>query len=105
MAPPLALLMDKVAKRYRRFSHRVQESGGRLLQAADQTLNNQQEVKIYGAQGAELSRYAALADENLRLAMKVESTRSISSAVVQLMGAIGLALLLFSQGAKRRPGG
>ena len=98
MAPPLALLMDKVAKRYRRFSHRVQESGGRLLQAADQTLNNQQEVKIYGAQDAELSRYAALADENLRLAMKVESTRSISSAVVQLMGAVGLALLLFFAG-------
>lgn len=98
MAPPLAFLMNKVARRYRRFSHRVQESGGRLMQAADQTLNNQQEVKIYGAQAAELERYGALADENLRLAMKVESTRSISSAVVQLMGAIGLALLLFFAG-------
>ena len=104
MAPPLALLMDKVAKRYRRFSHRVQESGARLLQAADQTLNNQQEVKIYGAQDAELARYGALADENLRLAMKVESTRSLSSAVVQLMGAIGLALLLFFAGREAAAG-
>jgi ATP-binding cassette, subfamily B, bacterial MsbA len=104
LAPPLALLMDKVAKRYRRFSHRVQESGARLLQAADQTLNNQQEVKIYGAQDAELSRYTALADENLRLSMKVESTRSISSAVVQLMGAIGLALLLFFAGREAAAG-
>ncbi|MCC7248244.1 MAG: lipid A export permease/ATP-binding protein MsbA [Lysobacter sp.] len=98
MAPPLAFLMDRVAKRYRRFSHRVQESGARLMQAADQALNNQQEVKIYGAQSTEMERYGALADENLRLAMKVESTRSISSAVVQLMGAIGLALLLFFAG-------
>ncbi len=98
MAPPLAFLMDRVAKRYRRFSHRVQESGARLMQAADQSLNNQQEVKIYGAQASEMARYGALADENLRLAMKVESTRSISSAVVQLMGAIGLALLLFFAG-------
>ncbi|MFZ5637123.1 MAG: lipid A export permease/ATP-binding protein MsbA [Pseudomonadota bacterium] len=104
MAPPLALLMDKVAKRYRRFSHRVQESGARLMQAADQSLNNQQEVKIYGAQGAELARYGALADENLRLAMKVESTRSISSAVVQLMGAIGLAMLLFLAGREAMAG-
>ena len=104
MAPPLALLMDKVAKRYRRFSHRVQESGARLLQAADQTLNNQQEVKIYGAQDAERVRYGALADENLRLAMKVESTRSLSSAVVQLMGAIGLALLLFFAGREAAAG-
>lgn len=98
MAPPLAFLMDRVARRYRRFSHRVQESGARLMQAADQTLSNQQEVKIYGAQDVEMGRYAQLADENLRLAMKVESTRSISSAVVQLMGAVGLALLLFLAG-------
>lgn len=104
MAPPLALLMDRVAKRYRRFSHRVQESGGRLMQAADQALNNQQEVKIYGAQDTELGRYRVLADENLRLAMKVESTRSISSAVVQLMGAIGLALLLFFAGREAMAG-
>ena len=98
MAPPLAWLMDKVAKRYRRISHRIQESGADLLQAADQALNNQQEVKIYGAQGSELGRYERLADENLRLAMKVESTRSMSSAMVQLMGAVGLALLLFFAG-------
>ncbi len=104
MAPPLALLMNYVGKRYRRFSHRVQESGGRLMQAADQTLNNQQEVKIYGAQAAELARYGALADENLRLSMKVESTRSISSAVVQLMGAVGLALLLFFAGREAAAG-
>ena len=30
--------------------------------------------------------------------MKVEATRSISSALVQLMGAIGLAVLLFFAG-------
>ncbi len=98
MAPPLAWLMDKVAKRYRRISHRIQESSGHLLQAADQALNNQQEVKIYGAQDSELGRYERLADENLRLAMKVESTRSMSSAMVQLMGSVGLALLLFFAG-------
>lgn len=98
MAPPLAWLMDKVAKRYRRISHRIQESSGHLLQAADQALTNQQEVKIYGAQGSELGRYERLADKNLHLAMKVESTRSMSSAMVQLMGSVGLALLLFFAG-------
>ncbi|WP_156383696.1 lipid A export permease/ATP-binding protein MsbA [Pseudoxanthomonas sp. Root65] len=98
MAPPLAWIMDKVAKRYRRISHRIQESGAEMMQAADQTLSNQQEVKVYGAQGSELARYESLANANLRLAMKVEATRSVSSAMVQLMGAIGLALLLFFAG-------
>lgn len=104
MAPPLAWMMDKVAKRYRRISHRIQESGAEMMQAADQTLSNQQEVKIYGAQRTELKRYAGLADTNLRLAMKVEATRSISSAMVQLMGAVGLALLLFFAGREAMAG-
>ncbi len=104
MAPPLAWIMDKVAKRYRRISHRIQESGAEMMQAADQTLSNQQEVKVYGAQHSELTRYASLANTNLTLAMKVEATRSISSAMVQLMGAIGLALLLFFAGREAMAG-
>lgn len=94
LGPPLAWIMDKVGKRYRQISHRIQESSGHLLQAADQALSNQHEVKVYGAQGIELERYAGLANTNLRLSMKVEATRSVSSALVQLMGAVGLAVLL-----------
>lgn len=104
LAPPLAWVMNKVARRYRSISHRIQESGAELLQAADQALSNQQEVKIYGGQPLEQARYRELADRNLRLAMKVESTRSISSAMVQMMGAVGLALLLFLAGHEAMAG-
>ena len=104
IAPIMAWMMDTVGKRYRRYGHRIQESGGRLLQAADQALGGQQEVKVYGAQPAELARYRGLADENLRLSMKVEATRSITSAVIQLMGSICLALLLFFAGGEAMKG-
>ncbi|MEA5666569.1 lipid A export permease/ATP-binding protein MsbA [Stenotrophomonas sp. MH1] len=104
LAPPLAWVMNKVAKRYRRISHRIQESSAELLQAADQALSSQQEVKIYGAQPTEMERYEGLANTNLRLAMKVESTRSISSGMVQLIGAVGLAALLFIAGHEASAG-
>ena len=104
LAPPLAWIMDKVGRRYRRISHRIQESSGQLLQLADQSLSNQQEVKIYGAQDAELRRYTEQANTHLRLSMKVESTRSISSAMVQLMGSVGLAALLFMAGREALAG-
>jgi subfamily B ATP-binding cassette protein MsbA len=94
LAPPLAWVMDRVGRRYRRIGHRIQESGSQLLQLADQSLGSQQEVKIYGAQPVEAGRYAAQADNYLRLSLKVESTRSISSALVQLIGSIALAALL-----------
>src|SRR3546814_1831289 len=73
--------MDKVGKRYRRVSHRIQESSADLMQSADQSLSNHQEVKVYGARAAEFERYSALADRHMRLSLKVESTRSISSAM------------------------
>jgi subfamily B ATP-binding cassette protein MsbA len=98
VAPVMAWMMDKVGKRYRRYGHRIQESAGHMMQSAEQTLGAQQEVKVYGAQNAELSRYRALADNNLHLAMKVESTRSTTSAVIQLMGSICLGLMIFFAG-------
>lgn len=104
LAPPLAWIMDRVGKRYRRFSHRIQESSARLMQSASQSLAGQQEVKVYGAQSAENARYGALADEHRRLALKVEATRSLSSAVVQLMGAVGLAVLVFAAGREAAAG-
>jgi len=104
LAPPLAWVMNKVAKRYRRISHRIQESGAELLQSADQTLSANQEVKVYGAQRSELERYSVLANTNLKLAMKVEATRSISSAMVQLIGSVGLAALLLIAGHEAAAG-
>jgi subfamily B ATP-binding cassette protein MsbA len=93
-----------VGRRYRRFGHRVQESGAQLLLSADQALSNQQEVKVYGAQQAELKRYSDQANHHLKLSLKIEATRSISSAVVQLTGAVGLALLLFFAGREAAAG-
>lgn len=104
LAPPLAWVMNTVGKRYRRISHKIQESGSQLMQSADQALSSHQEVKIYGAQGVEMQRYAGQADQYLKLSLKVESTRSISSALVQVMGAIGLALLLFFAGREAAAG-
>ena len=104
LGPLIAWMMDKVARRYRRFGHRVQESSALMMLSADQALSNQQEVKVYGAQAEEIGRYSAQADEHLRLNLKVEATRSISSALVQLTGAFGLALLLFFAGREAMQG-
>lgn len=103
-APPLAWIMDKVGRRYRRYTHRIQESAARLGQSAHQALSGQQEVKIYGAQQTEHRRYLELADNHMRLALTVESTRAMSSATVQLVGAIGLALLLYMAGREALAG-
>lgn len=104
LGPFIAWVMDKVGRRYRRYGHKVQETSAEMMLAADQALSSQQEVKVYGAREVEMERYTALANHNLKLSLKVEGTRGISSAVVQLTGAVGLALLLFFAGREALDG-
>ena len=104
LGPLVAWMMDKVGRRYRRYGHLVQETSAQLMQAADQALSGQQEVKVYGARAAEMERYGALADHNLKLALKVESTRGLFSGVVQVTAAICLAVLLLLAGREAAAG-
>jgi subfamily B ATP-binding cassette protein MsbA len=66
---------------------------GQLAQSAEQSLAAQQDVKVYGAQAFEQSRYSTLVNRMLRLNMKVESTRAGSSALVQMLAAFALAAI------------
>ena len=95
LAPALVFAMNKVGGRYRSINHRILENAAEMLQSADQALHGHQEVKIYGAQDAEIGRYAAQTQKNLQLALKVEVTRGSISFFVQVLGAIGMAVLLF----------
>ena len=94
LAPLLASIMGKVGKRYRRLNNEIQGAAADMLQSADQALHAHQEVKTYGAQEAELSRYGEQNTLNVRLALKVEVTRSSLSLFVQVLGAVGVAVML-----------
>jgi subfamily B ATP-binding cassette protein MsbA len=94
LAPVLVWAMNKVGGRYRRINHRILENAADMLQSADQALHGHQEVKIYGAQDAEIGRYAEQTKQNMQLALKVEVTRGSLSLFVQVLGAIGMAVLL-----------
>src|SRR5690606_17110019 len=94
VVPLIGVVVWYVGRRYRRISRGIQEDMGRLAQAAEQSLASQQDVKVYGTQGFEQSRYAALANRVLRLNVKVEATRAGSSALVQMLAAFALAAII-----------
>ncbi len=48
LAPPVALIVWYVGKRYRRISHRIQDSVGSITGMVDEVVGGQREVKIYG---------------------------------------------------------
>lgn len=98
LAPTIGVIMTRVSTRYRRLNRGIQDGVAEMAQSAEQTLAGHQEVRIYGARDAELARYDRLADRNARLNVKVETTRGVASSLVQMIGALALALILYLAG-------
>jgi subfamily B ATP-binding cassette protein MsbA len=95
IAPLIGVLVWYVGGRYRRISRGIQDGMGALAASAEQSLAAQQDVKVYGAQAFERGRYSAFANRILRLNMKVETTRAMSSALVQILAALALAAIVW----------
>jgi len=104
LAPFMAWMMSKVGKRYRRLNHAIQEASADMLQTADQALHAQQEVKTYGAQSTEMARYGEQTKRNVNLSLKIEVTRGTLSMYVQVLGAVGMAVMLVAAGAEAAQG-
>ena len=98
MAPVIALIVSVVGRRYRRINMRIQTSIGELSQIAEEAISRQHVVKVYGGQAREVARFGAVAERNRRLQIKVETTRAISSSIVQLLASIALAVIIFVAG-------
>src|SRR5690606_18263061 len=95
IAPLIGVLVWYVGGRYRRISRGIQTGMGELAHSAEQSLAAQQDVKVHGAQAFEQTRYSALANRVLRLNLKVEATRAMSSALVQVLAALALAAIVW----------
>ena len=95
IAPLIGVLVWYVGGRYRHISRGIQDGMGALAASAEQSLAAQQDVKVYGAQSFERERYAGFANRILRLNMKVETTRAMSSALVQILAALALAAIVW----------
>ncbi len=95
LAPPVALIVWYVGKRYRRISHRIQDSVGSITGMVDEVVNGQREVRIYGGREYEQGRFATVNESIRRLNLKIASTNSMANAVVQFVAAFALALVIF----------
>lgn len=104
LAPAVGGITLAVSRRYRRLHGRIQEGMAEMAAHAEQTLAATDEVRLHGAQDAELRRYRDQAERNFRLHLKVEATRAAASSMVQLAAAVALALVLYLAGREALAG-
>ena len=98
MGPVIAAIVHFVGRRYRRINQRIQTSVAEMSHAGEQAVAAQDSVKIYGGRGYEVARFVEIARRNLKLHLKVESTKALASSIVQLLAAAALAIIVYVAG-------
>jgi subfamily B ATP-binding cassette protein MsbA len=95
MAPLIGIVVWYVGRRYRRISHRIQESMGSVAGIVDEAVSGQREIKVYRGSASERERFGAASEHNRRLNLKVAATNALSTSFVQFVAASALAAIIF----------
>lgn len=95
VAPAIAWIVVFAARRFRRFSQRIQDAMGDVTQAAAESVAGHREVRTYGGEEMERHRFREASAYNRRQAMKLVVTSALASPVIQLLVAVALAVLVW----------
>jgi len=94
MGPLVAWLVSLINRKFRRYSRRIQDSMGDVTRVAKESFEAPRLVKVYNAQEHLDRQFDAVNEHNLRSNMRLILTKGLSNPVVQLLTAIGLAVVL-----------
>ena len=94
-APLIALVINFINKRFRRYSSRIQDSVGDVTQIAEEAIEGQRVIKTFGGQAYEQARFDKANERNRRLNMKLHSTNAASVPVIQFIAAIAAAAVIY----------
>ncbi|NOR51179.1 MAG: lipid A export permease/ATP-binding protein MsbA [Gammaproteobacteria bacterium] len=93
--PVIAVVIDFINKRFRRYSHRIQDSMGNVSHIAEEAIEGQREVKTFGGQQYESARFEAENEANRSLNLKLLATSAASVPVVQFVATIASATVIY----------
>ena len=93
--PLIALIIRYVSKRFRRFSHQIQESTGEVTQISSEVIQATREVRIFGATDFEKDRFAEVNERNRVSFMKRILTERLSMPIVHFIVAVALLIIIY----------
>ncbi|ADV45914.1 ABC transporter ATP-binding protein [Nitratifractor salsuginis] len=96
--PAAILPIALIAKRLKRLSHKTQEKTSDLTSRLAEILNNIEIIKAHATEDFEHGRFAKENRDYYSLTMKSIRTSLMSSPVMELLGAIGIAFVIYIGG-------
>ncbi len=91
VGPLVFFIVVKVSSRFRRISKNIQHSMGEVSHVAQEVIDSNRVVKIFGGRTFEVNKFENINERNLRLNMKLTTAQAVSMPLIQLIVAIGFA--------------
>jgi len=94
MAPVVSYLVTRINHYFRRYSRRIQDSMGDVTRVAKESFEAPRLVKVYNAESHLAAQFRAVNEHNRRSHMRLVLTRGLSNPLIQILTALGAALIL-----------
>ena len=92
--PPAAYIIVRFGQRLRGLARESQKSVGRLNQLLQENFTGQRIVKAFAREDFEAERFKSANEHFRRVQMKLRIMRELSSPVMELLGAVGMAVII-----------
>ncbi len=94
--PFLGGFIAYVSKRFRRLSRRTQDAMGDITHSAQEALDNYKEIRIFSGSEYQQQKFDQVLEYTYQQQIKIRLLDAVSSPVVQIMGAIALAVIIYT---------
>ncbi|HKH19468.1 MAG TPA: lipid A export permease/ATP-binding protein MsbA [Gammaproteobacteria bacterium] len=95
VTPIIAAMVVHTSQRFRRMSRNIQSSVGDVAHVAQEAIEGQRMVKIFGGQVYETRRFEQVNEQNRRMNMKMAETDAANTPFIQLIVGLALAGIVF----------
>ncbi len=92
--PIVFLIVVRISGRFRTISRSIQQSMGGVTQVAQEVIDTNRIVKIFGGDEFERNKFRKVNQKNLKLHLKMTIAQSISTPLIQLVVAIAFAAIV-----------
>jgi len=96
--PVVAVVVGILAKAFRRYSGRIQDSVGQVSQVTEEIVRGNWVVKVFGGYDYEKQRLDEADGQNKRQNLKLIRVKALGVAVTQVIFGIGVAMVIFFAG-------
>jgi subfamily B ATP-binding cassette protein MsbA len=94
VTPFVALVVSLVSKRFRLIAMRIQDAMGGVTKASEQMVKGHKVIHSFGGQDIEKSNFKKVNNNNRQQRVKMDATKSLSVASIQIIAASAIALVL-----------